>query len=244
MEKRWDRKGQERTMLVTLMVLIVSFIIILLFIFRADLWGITDREICHNSVVLRDKTEGISGPLDCKTNYLCISGGGDCEITASEKVEVNLEIKEEIMKAIAEEMSSCWWMFGEGEAKYAEGALFSKRACVICSITSFDERVQESSLILSYQDLYNYLRTTPKSSSQSYLNYIYSVNSLDTFQNFYISNYLSNNIDTSKEYFILTGRSKTTFGGASGSESIPITILEKTTENYNAVNCDEFITKA
>ena len=107
---------------------------------------------------------------------------------------------------------------------------------------------------ISYSELYDYLRTNQKTASTSYLQYIYSVNSLDVFKEFPISNYLSKSIDTTKEYFILTGMAKEGWLISSsifslnpfslGNTPYPVVILEKTTENYNAVGCEDFVTKA
>ena len=157
LKKRWGLQGELTTkQLVTLVILIVSFIIILFLIFRLNLGETTDKEICHNSVVLQGQSKIASGPLDCKINYLCISGGGDCEGTASEKVEVNPENKDEIMKAIADEMASCWWMFGEGKIDYGTAASDSVDYA-ICSIVEFNGKTQEKLSIISYSEFYKYL---------------------------------------------------------------------------------------
>src|SRR3989344_4486096 len=87
-----SRKAElTTTQLVVLIVLIVSFIIILFLIFRLNPGEQSDKEICHNSVILKSRTAGVAGSLDCKTNYLCVSGNGDCEgFTASAKSEIIL----------------------------------------------------------------------------------------------------------------------------------------------------------
>ena len=149
-----NKKGEITTkQIVTLIILIVSFVIILFLLFRLNLGRATDKEICHNSVVLKSAGKGLVGQLDCKTNYLCISGGNDCEgISPTETVKINLNkeddvIKKEIMKVIADEMADCWWMFGEGKVDYIglgiDDALFGEVNCALCSIISFDEKVQK-----------------------------------------------------------------------------------------------------
>src|SRR3989338_2930165 len=108
-----NKKGElTTTQLVTIVVLIVSFIIILFLIFRLNPGEQTNKEICHNSVVLKGKTSGFAGSLDCRTNYLCISGGGDCQDASTSKIEVDASNKNEIMEAIAKEMADCRYMFG------------------------------------------------------------------------------------------------------------------------------------
>ena len=99
-----NKKGElTTTQLVTIIVLIASFAIILILLFRLNLGETTDSEICRNSVVLKGRTEGFAGTLDCKTQYICISGGSDCtNFSATEKVKVNSEERNETLEAIAE----------------------------------------------------------------------------------------------------------------------------------------------
>ena len=243
-----EKRGELTTaQLVTIIVLIASFVIILSLFFRLDLGKTSDQEICHNSVVLKGQTKIVSGPLDCKTNYLCISANSDCtDFSASEVVKVSTDtekIKDETMKAIADAMSSCWYEFGEGEIDYASGSVFGNKACAVCSIVNLDNSLKDVSI--SYDEFYNYLKTTKKTDSQTYLQYLYSTNNIGDFNNFYLTNYLSNNLDPNKEYFILTGISKKAVWGLFGKANpIPITIMEKTSDNYNLIGCDQFLTKA
>ncbi len=243
------KKGELTTQqIVTLIIILISFVVLLIFLFLLNPAETDAKQICHNSVVLSTKGAGLVGGLDCKTSYLCVSGGSTCnDFASAATMKIDSSKKEEVFKALADEMSNCWWMFGEGKTDYTSGRIYSSKSCAICSIAKFDEKVQKAFPTISYSEFYNYLRATPKTNSQSYLQYLYSTNSLASFDQFYIKNYLAKKIDTSKEYFILTGRSKGvlwTLFGASGNNPVPATMLEKTKENYDAVGCDEFITKA
>ena len=244
-----NKKGELTTkQLVVIIILIASFIIVLFLLFRLNLGETSAKEICHNSVVLRGKSGGLAGHLDCRINYLCISGGEDCKgISATSTIKVDPdgeEFKNETMKAIADEMSDCWWMFGEEKINYAGGDLPKKTACSICSIVEFDEKLKKSPMI-SYQEFYDYLRTTPKTSSQTYLQYLYSTNALDDIEkDFPVEDYITNNLEFGKTYFILTGMSKSIVWGLFGSEHLPVVILEKTQENYDKIRCDIFLTKS
>ena len=241
-----NKRGELTTkQLVVIIILIASFIIVLFLLFRLNLGETSAKEICHNSVVLKEKSGILAGPLDCRTNYLCISGGGDCEeISTTSTVKVDPENKNETMKALADEMSDCWWMFGEGKINYAGGDLPKKIVCSICSIVEFDEKLKESPPI-SYQEFYDYLRTTPKTSSQTYLQYLYSTSDLnDIEKDFPVEDYITNNLEFGKTYFILTGMSRSIAWGLFGSDHFPVVILEKTQENYDKIECDTFLTKA
>ena len=257
-----NRKAELTTkQIVTIIILIVSFIIVLFLLFRLNLGETTSKEICHNSVVLKEKSGILAGPLDCRTNYLCISGSTDCKgISATSTIKVNPNNKNETMKALADEMSDCWWMFGEGKIDYADRGTFSRTACSICSIVEFDETLHGTSI--SYEEFYNYLRTTPKTSSQTYLEYLYSINTLDNLpQEDLLDSYLNKILELDKTYFILTGMIKeghlTRIGKfvspiilawraffATEEMPYPVVILERTQENYNKIGCDIFLTKA
>ncbi|MBU2616607.1 MAG: hypothetical protein KKB79_01340, partial [Nanoarchaeota archaeon] len=113
--KKWrGEKGELATkQIVTLVVLITSFIIILFLFSRLDLGSTSNKEICHNSVVLRDSTGGLAGTLDCRTEYVCVSGGGECkDLTETLTTDVDVSDKTTIMDALADELTNCWWMFG------------------------------------------------------------------------------------------------------------------------------------
>jgi len=134
-----NKKGELTTkQLVTIIILITSFAIILLFIARLDLGKETLKEICHNSVVMKGKSQGFMGSLDCKTEYLCITKGKDCEgLTASRKIE--FEDEKEILDLIKKEIKDCDWMFGEGKIVYAGKT--GGYHCAICSVIKFSDEV-------------------------------------------------------------------------------------------------------
>ena len=184
MRKIINKKGEITTkQIVVLIVLIASFAVILFLLFRLNLGAETDKEICHNSVILKSKGKGLVGGLDCKTGYVCISGGGECEgINPTETINVDAEDKNEIMKAIADEMADCWWMFGEGEQGYL-GTDLQGDHCAICSIVGFDNSINSEFPEITYEEFYNYLLETKKGISQSYLKYLYDVFDVESVKN-------------------------------------------------------------
>jgi len=266
-----NKKGEITTkQIVTLIILIVSFVIILFLLFRLNLGRATDKEVCHNSVVLKSAGKGLVGQLDCKTNYLCISGGNDCEgINPTTTVKINPENKEEIMKAIADEMADCWWMFGEGELAYIgvfEGGLVQRKtSCAICSIVKFDEKIQEANPDgITYEEFLNNL-TILKDDSESYLHYFYDVYTiedlLDKFDVIREDYETKKPIPFDRKYVIRTGQSTSakvveTFK-AIGRKVISVFSKENKEINVAIIfpyffdierdvepKCDEFVTKA
>ena len=216
MKKRGELTTQQ---IVGLIILIVSFSIILLFIFRLDLGQTTDKEICHNSVVLKSQSVLDSGNLDCKTSYVCISGGGECEgINPTRTIDINLndDVKNQVFNAIAEEMSDCWWMFGEGEIDYSSGIDLgvNEKLCSLCSVVSFDENIQNKLEKLNSNEktlgeFYKYLKTNEKEEGTFYLEYLTGKNTYEESEEFY-----TREIDFSSEYVILTGIAKKGFLGS------------------------------
>lgn len=204
--RKINKKGELTTKnLVTIIVLITSFAIILFLLFRLNLGETTDKEICHNSVVLASKGKGILGGLDCKTNYICISGGGKCEgINPTKTVKVDPNNKEEIMKSIADEMADCWWMFGEGKLDYLKAD--GKYHCAICSMTKFDNLIQDEVEEISYLEFYEYLRDTGKSNTETYLKYLYNVLDINSVKKLNKKiKIVDEKILTSEKFAIITG---------------------------------------
>ena len=254
-EKRGEITTQQIVMLI---ILILSFSVILFLIFRLDLGQITNEEICRNSVILKGKSTLKTGNLDCRTSYVCISGGGDCEgINPTKTVEVkgdSAEIEKQVMKALAEEMTSCWFIFGEGKVDYVEGIFRDRNTCAICSILSFDSLTKES---ISYSEFYEYLTKNKRSDSQTYSQYLYASNNKENLEELFPEDYFDKELDFDKEYFILTGRFETgivtEFLNPFNSKywdfefdnlPHPVVILENTPENYGVLGCKEFVTKA
>ena len=206
-----NKKGEITTeQLVTIIILIVSFVVILFFIFRLNLRTTTDKEICHNSVVMKSTTKGFIGKLNCKTNYVCISGGGKCEeISATTTVKVNPNSKEEIMGAIADEMADCWWMFGEGKMNYMKDVFLKNTACAICSIVDFDDKIESTYPNgITYKEFLDKLSNPMKQEEENYLYYIYGVSDVNSLLEKYPSmkeDYSGKSITLKGKFIIRTG---------------------------------------
>jgi hypothetical protein len=194
--------------LVTIIILIVSFSVLLFFIFRLNLGGeTTNKEICHNSVLMKSRSS-FGNALDCRTNYICISGGGKCEGFSSTHIikidmkETPEEIKNQTMKAIVNEMADCWWMFGEGKVNYAGGILDEingNKICTLCSIIKFDLGTNKIHTISS-NDFKTFLSSNERSKGISYLFYLYGINDKDKLN--------IEDISLKDEFIVLTGIAK------------------------------------
>jgi len=210
-----NRKAELTTQqIITLIILIVSFAIILIFIFRLNLGGeATNKEICHNSVLMKSK-QSFGGALDCRTSYVCISGGEKCEdFSATETVKVDLNkkdqngnslAKDEVMKAIAKEMADCWWMFGEGKVDYVDKSIWDKiigvfkgdKVCALCSRIKFSNDIKTEVGAITQDIFRDILASAEKSKGVSYLYYLYSTND---------KNKITYDVNLKEEYYVLTG---------------------------------------
>ena len=233
------KKGEMSTQQIVMMiVLITSFLVLLFFLLRLNLQEETQKEICYNSVVSKG-VEGFSKDLDCKTNYLCISGGENCkQIVPTQTAEV--DNKEETLEVISKEMSDCWRIFGEGKVDYTGSTDYIGFHCAICSVVEFDEKIQK--LEISYRDLFEFLEKNNQTSSQTYLNYLFAVSKANDFiskSNYLQRNYEAN-FDLTEKYSIITGINSEVVGP---DYVIPVYFMR--TKALNETNCDFFdITKA
>ena len=239
MKKIFNKKRGELTtqQIVGLIILITSFAVILFFFFRLNLGETTDKEICHNSVVLKGKgtlakLAAGGGSLDCRTNYVCISGGGKCEgINPTETKKINLidsekpedikKNKEAIMEVIADEMADCWWMFGEGKIDYIETGLTKGNYCSICSQILFDDSLKEINVgseieiknikegIISKDKLYDYLaiKKMPRKDI-NYAEYFFGTNDIEKIKKRSVEEKKASTfgyIKVGEQYFVVMG---------------------------------------
>ncbi len=163
MKKERNKKGSMTAkQLVTIILLIAGFAILLLVFSQISWTGQIDKEVCHQSVVMRATMPLIGQglvPLKCKTSKVCVTSGfiGEkCEedfhnakgITKAKVKEVR-----QVEKLISQEIIDCWSMMGEGRVSlfsqfwaetYGFGGVYP--TCVICSRIAFDEKLDLENL--------------------------------------------------------------------------------------------------
>lgn len=162
--------------IVTIILLIVGFGIILFFLLRFTWQETVNREVCHESVVLKATMPAAAEnyiPLKCKTEKYCITAGsGKCNEKGQEfyneegisKVKVKNEL--EISRFLAREIVECWSMMGEGKinlfSQYWAGTFgVGERvypSCVICSRVAFDKKsLDEAKIDLAKVNVLDYM---------------------------------------------------------------------------------------
>ena len=130
------KKGElTTTQIVTVIILIMSFAVILFFLYRLGFQSENQKEICRNSVELKAKDIlGVSS-LNCKTEYFCITEKDKCSQDSG--AEIVRGSKVEISKKVGDSAYDCFWQYGEGEKKFVDWSFFNyvgdHKACGICS---------------------------------------------------------------------------------------------------------------
>lgn len=206
-----NKRGEITTQhIVILIVVIASFAIILFFLMRLGLGEMTEKEICHNSVVARGSSvlpeESI--PLNCHREYVCITEDGTCEKMTKPRKE-KVDNKEEVYSVLAEEMADCWWMFGEGEVNYVGKDWFKNLYCSICSQIAFDNSMQDIFIegVINKADFYNYLATNNVSNKdETYLEYLQGIEGAQEIETPLTENNADfGSFDLNKRYYVMMG---------------------------------------
>lgn len=159
MKKRADLTS---TQLIGIILLVIGFVIALFFYFMLSGSASADREVCHESIIMRATIPSLiqaAVPLKCKAQKYCITTsliGSDCPEYASERgvSKVKVSTPNDINKFIAQEIISCWSMVGEGKLGLFSSGIAQSigkadvyPTCIICSRIAFDTKVKNSQLI-------------------------------------------------------------------------------------------------
>lgn len=166
--------------LIGTILLVLGFGLALIIYFNLGGTGELDRDICHESVILRATLpELIEGyiPLKCRTEKICITSGllGDvleskeCEDFVGEKGIAYMKVKSitDIEKVYAEEILKCWQMMGEGKISFFNQYVAKNYGfksvypmCSICSRIAFNkDTITSDNFNFSRMDVSRYMMT-------------------------------------------------------------------------------------
>lgn len=213
--KRGELTSQQ---LITIIILIVSFVIILAFLAMLNLRGTIDEEGCKSSLAFSQiPFGGHIINLRCKTQNVCLSMGGNCLTPSKNTVKTTVRNEGEIDKEISRLIARCWGMMGEGQINYG-----SNGYCAICYKIYFDDKIKSDPEIIKnggipYFDIYSYMNTKMPDKEFSYLYYLYSLYIKSDFDS--VMGYIKTNhnldvgpsgekIDVNGEYVVMTGFKK------------------------------------
>jgi len=170
---------------VSIALLLIGFIIVML-IFPALLnEKEVDREICHDSVLLRGALpDNLNlkevANLKCTTRKVCLTsktfGKGDCKdekgFEKGEYETIRVSTGEDVNRFVARELAGCWSMMGNGEIQIFTRENSQKKSCVVCSRISFDKELK-AELKNEVDGLGNYMLTHEvPNQNMSYFKYL------------------------------------------------------------------------
>lgn len=210
-----DKRGELTTQqIVTLVILITSFVVILFLLFRLNLGEETSKEICRNSVITKGKsvfpTSAVQ--LNCYRSYNCITQDGTCEGLNKPEIK-KVENLSQIYGEVAMEMADCWWMFGEGNVDYIGTGATKKNYCSICSQIAFDNSLKDVPGVnggkISKDELYNYLaKTNVSGEDYTYSQYLFGTNNIEQLKQASAQKggpSTFGTIETGKQFFVVMG---------------------------------------
>jgi len=179
-----NKKGITQEEITYLILAIIIVVILLLFISRIDFTRTLDQQICHFSVLAKGVfSQGTFGkisqntiPNACKTEKICITRDGSCEVLKKPIIE-KVGSVEQIYSVLGENMVDCWWLFGEGKINYVETDMTnSKLYCSLCNEVYFDDStyslVNKDKPDLDRIKFYEYLEHKNYSKTQTYSQYL------------------------------------------------------------------------
>jgi len=185
-----NKKGElTSSQIVTLVILIVSFAVILLFFLVFNFKSETEKEACRNSVILRGATplgkETVR--LQCSTKEVCISKGKNCGYQTNEIEVLTVKNKDELLNHLADLMYDCWWQMGEGKVNYAPSS-WEGQYCVMCNVITIDDSIKNDNSLnkVTMSELFGKLANKKvPGKSFNYLYYLYGFSSLTVALNAY-----------------------------------------------------------
>ena len=193
MKKRMNKFGAlSIKFVITLIILVVSFAVILLFYYSFDWKGEIDKTACHQSVIYKAtvpdllKKKVVELPLNCKTEKICIIGSknGNCDDDylgeEYEPIELSSnkdEWNDEINEIFKDKIYECWWMMGQGKVQLYSSEWSTKKICTICTRIAFDKKIQDEMDKVSGLMRKVLVRDKIPNSEQTYWNFLTNSNS-------------------------------------------------------------------
>tara|TARA_Y100000310_G_scaffold138173_1_gene137067 strand:- start:2389 stop:3360 length:972 start_codon:yes stop_codon:yes gene_type:complete len=180
-----NKKAMTMKFIITMVILILSFGVILLFYFLYPWGDRIDEDACHQSIILRSTfnykffeigKETI--PLKCQTKKICLTvSGEDCkdfEQVLTPIVKIKVKNEEDIKSEIADALYDCNSLFGEGKLNFMPSPDWGEeRYCLICARIAFDDKAKEEIKQIKVIELFEFMSKKADSQKRSYLEYVY-----------------------------------------------------------------------
>lgn len=183
---KMNKNGElSSSQLVTIIILIVSFAVILIFFYMFNFKGEVSKESCRNSVQMRGTALSKSVvQLQCETKDVCFSKTNNCDSAKKGTEIIKIVDKPALLNELGNLMYDCWWQYGEGKVDYrAAGIGDSESYCGMCNVVKFDSSIRNSPGLnsVSLSELYISLqnRQVPNK-DMNYLQYLYGLNDISS----------------------------------------------------------------
>ena len=191
MEKRAEMTNEQ---IIYLVLAIVGFAILLIVYLYFGWESLTDKEICHKSIVERSsfnlgplEVAKAVIPLNCKTEKICLKKGTkDCkEVVKGTEIDISgktaAEKNEKVLDALSDALYDCHTMLGEGKLDFMPHEGGAKRSCLICAMIFLNDDAKADSEIkkdVSFLELYQNMQRKQTPEGKSYLEVVYNAKSL------------------------------------------------------------------
>jgi len=124
--------------LITMIILIVSFAVLLIFFYVLNLRQQVGEQACRSSLVWRNiPGVGFISSVSCESQDVCISMGGACSGVGKEVVEKEITDVSEITATMKSLSEDCYIMTGSGEVEFDDADV-----CGVCYLVYFDDKIQ------------------------------------------------------------------------------------------------------
>ncbi len=193
-----NKKALEVKALITMIILIVSFLVILILWSQINWGGNINKEACQSSIALRDSMnlgrfefkEGVA--LKCRTERICLTdklfGGCDnLKSTDNSPVRrVKVSDYKEIADSLADIIYEDYVMTGRGELNFMPRVFTSQDYCLFTSKITMDSKLVDKLKAdkLTVYDLYKSMEGKKQDNGVSYFKEVYDADfsSLDSSQ--------------------------------------------------------------
>lgn len=183
--EKMNRKGELTSgQLITIIILIVSFAVILIFFYLFNFKGEVTKESCRNSVLLRGTAlsqQVVS--LQCQTKDVCLTTTKNCKGAIKDTEVVRIVDKNTLLDELSNLMYDCWWQMGEGKVDYRAAGMGEKESyCAVCNTVKIDDSIKNNQAMkdITLKELFEYLQTKKVPNKEiNYLQYIFGFKDID-----------------------------------------------------------------
>lgn len=143
--RRFSKKALEKKYVVLMIIALITIALIVLLFINLKNSQRFDRDACHEAVVYRGTiNEALDNDLEIGKIIVDRAVQAIRLSCKTDEITISTTDKEEIKKQIADEMTSCWAMLGEGKVNFFGRGWSDENRCVFCSKIKFSDKVKKN----------------------------------------------------------------------------------------------------